>query len=748
MVDARSRTNGDVINAPADIFEGGGDLVTFDREGRPLRADGTPLLSIEKTEQRDGWFAYAGRAPEGVDGPTRQQQSPLPPNQSSWAAFQPIFRGDLPPTLLTAARLPIPNKPLMVVEDADVMGFTATTDLQPDFLALTFGKGQPGSVRHSKLSPAVMIPKISHGQSIKALLFDQVSPGVTHIGIWKTAPGTSTRTNPGTFYMQREVDISDHNPGFWELTGPFRTDRPALSRNETVLATPGRVTLRFRRDNTASRPGEYNAFVVWTDEHGESLPGPMSGTVTINPDPYYQTYDDEGNVEPSIAGRGELVIERPPNPPPNATGWRAGVFVEGEDYVVYYSREALGNEQPLPLSWRYVETPGWSSAGDNEFSKNDTEFLVRRDRPTENTSGLEDPTDTPAEPIVFGANRPAAGTWHGFVTDSLRGKESLPSEAASVTITDAQTFRIVYQDEVNAVPNAENTEVDPDGLPLDQVTTIPETSPGVPSGTVKVVGKEVVMTTAAAGQSVAPDNATAWMYVSHDRDWRMRVEMSAQDPQEGIFSGYAEAVLQEKNAAGTITSTTLFTLNSPGRAHHRRTVFSSDTNLAGKPNAIKWSSSTRQGRILIRYGGATKNLTIRVGYRILGDGSHETRRLPVGPIYVGRFNPADTEAEPQPEPEPELETPPGGGSGPTDPPEVPPPPEPIPAAEPTLVVWPSPERPDSVGTLLEPVHDYETGMPPARWEQVVAGNATLTRETTGSLSGAGFLRSQKTVAGP
>ncbi|MEJ7873106.1 MAG: hypothetical protein WKF67_12685, partial [Rubrobacteraceae bacterium] len=456
--------------------------------------------------------------------------------------------------------MPRPLKPLMVVEEANVQGFAATTDARPDFLCLTFAKGG----RHSKLSPSVEIPKIEQGQSIKAFLLDQIQEGVTHIGVWKTAPGTSTRLLPGKFFLQREVSISGYNPGSLDLTGPFRTDRAESGRNETQLPTPGKATLRFLSQTIAARPGKYEARVRWVDEYGASLPGPSSGTVTVNIDSYYETFDDQGVSEGSIAGRGKLRVERPPNPPPNAIGWRAEVFVEGKWHIIYYSRENLGNDVPLPISRRFAETPGWSSASENDLTKSHTEFLVQRDPETVNTSGIDDPTEAPEQPVVFGVVRPLAGAWYGFVTDTLRLKESLQSETASVTITESQTFRIVYQDETNLVPNPGNTEVGADALPLDQTTTVPEVSPGVPSGTVTVQSSvqspvpslakvtvqrsEVVMQTAAAAQTVAPENATAFVKINRNRDWRVGVEMSAENPQVGIFTGSAEAVLQQKNA--------------------------------------------------------------------------------------------------------------------------------------------------------------------------------------------------------
>ncbi len=738
------RKDGTVINAPEDLAEGAGDLFFLDRNNNPLSPDGQTFLELQAPENPDGWFPYLGTSPSGVSGPTKQSASPLPIDRTGFLANQPIFQGDPPPSQNDpgAAKLPRPETPILVAETVGIEGYTESTESNPFFLAFSYGKGRGSIVAHSGLSPVVKVPANDNGQSIRAILYEDIPESVTHLGVWLTEPGTSSAATPGVFRLQREVQVEHYNPGTYDLTGPYRYGKKVPAANETRLTSPGSASLSFRRITKAAKPGQFVAKVVWADENGESLPGGYSSTVTVNTDSYYDEFDDDGNLTESTMGRGELQIPRPSNPPPGATGWRAYVHNEGQWHAVYLSLTQEGNERPLPLNISSVSTGGWSGAGSNEHTQRQHTFLVSRELPTENTSGLEDPEEDLEQPVVFGVVRPPAGTYYGRVTETVRGKESIPSGIASVTITGNEIPRVIRVDAVNRIPNSDNIEVGADGLPLDQETTAPEGG-----AFVEASDPTLVLQTVPGEETATYESRTRAVKVRNNETARVGIRLSADNPRQGTFQGTVEIVLEELDAQGNVTSTVLETLSAVGDTGYREVIYRHDHGGFG---GTKWQSDTERASLLIRFAGATKNLTVRIRYRRLFFGGHR----PHGKDKIlTRFFPPDTDGDtdveppidppPPPDPDPPV-LPPGTEVDAQVPEEDPPIYEPLPAAEPALVVWPEPDRPRSAGVLYEEMHTFESALPDG-WEQSVSG-ATLTRETGSVLSGTYSLRSYKASA--
>lgn len=547
-INTRLRKGGQVTLLPEDLLEGGGDLLEIDSQGRPLGADGTPVLLLVGPENPDGWHPYLGTAAEGVNGPTKQTSSERPINRNSWMGNQPMIRGDLPPSDLAAARIERPEAPLLVADSAGIEGFAASTETFPYFAFYTFVR----NARHSPLSPATLVPPVANGQSIRVTLPTDIPVGVTGVGIWLTEPGSSTATTPGRAYLQHEVDVSRYNPGIYELTGPFRFEKAAPAKNETLLPIAAKPFLRFSFDGKASRPGTYQAVIVWTDQNGETLPGPPSQSVVIVPSNKYT--DDEGKP---IAGFGGLALFRPADAPVGATGWRPYIFVDGQWNVVYDSYRAWGNEVPYPVSTKSVTFSGWTSASDSEFSQNERIFLVSREIPTTNTSGVVAPTEALEEPVVFGVVRLSAGTYFAGITETVRGRESILSPTSSITISANQTLRIIRRDHVNLIPNGEHIELGADGRPLDRTYVLT-------GGTITGVAGDLVLQTSASTSGTTPSATTLAADIDPTEGGFVEVHMVANAPPVGVFLGSVETVLQEIADTGVVTETVLGTLSAPG----------------------------------------------------------------------------------------------------------------------------------------------------------------------------------------
>lgn len=547
-INTRSRKGGQATLLPDDLLEGGGDLLEIDSEGQPIGADGTPVLTLVRPDIADGWHAYLGTAAEGVNGPTKQTSSELPINRNSFMANQLLIRGDLPPSDLAAAKIQRPEAPLLVADAVGIEGYAASTATFPYFVYYTYAR----NLRHGSLSPPTLVPPVANGQSMRVTLPTDIPVGVTHIGIWLTEPGTSIATAPGPAYLQREVDVSLYNPGTYELTGPFRFEKPAPAQNETLLPNAAKPTLRLSADGKASRPGTYEAVIVWTDQNGEGLPSPPSQSVTIIPS---NEYTDEKGLP--IAGFGGQIVIRPTDVPESATGWRPYIYVDGQWNAVYDSYRGWGNEVPYPVSISAVAFTGWGSTTDSQWSQDERVFLVSRNIPTTNTSGIFSPTEPLEQPVVFGASRLPAGTYYAGVTETVRGRESVLSPTTSATISANQTPRIVRRDHVNLIPNGEHLEIGADGRPLDRVYVLT-------GGTITGAGGNLVMQTSASTSSTTPSASTLPATIDPTQGGYVEVHMIAAAPPVGVFQGSVETVLREISATGVITETVIGSLSSVG----------------------------------------------------------------------------------------------------------------------------------------------------------------------------------------
>lgn len=144
---------------------------------------------------------------------------------------------------------------------------------------------------------------------------------------------------------------------------------------------------------------------------------------------------------------------------------------------------------------------------------------------------------------------------------------------------------------------------------------------------------------------------------------------------------------------------------------------------------VQLHSSTVSIAIVHRFSGATKNAKIRITYKLASFYQNPSLRVSPPP-YIGL-----------------TQNPPGGAASAALLAEEPPPPEPVSGASPSLVQWPAPNRPPSLGTLLEAEHDFETSLP-SGWTTVANGNGSLSRTVGTSLEGNAYMRSVKSIAGP
>lgn len=710
-INMHPRLNGDHILTPDDILEGDGNLNTNDDGG----ARGYQFLTVENPI---GWNVYVGTDPGAT---TKQNSAILPASRSSWVGNQPVINGSPAPDASTPglAQIPKPATPQIKTIATSSGGYGVTTATRPNWYAYSLS---PDGVYHTPLSPDVSFTN-GQGQSLTVTLPTDAPKGIRYIGLWLPEPGTSTAAGPGPMRLQRLIDLQVYSALTYDLTGPFRFGREAPITNETeipITATPQGYLV----GGGTLQPGFYFFAVTFTNERGESLPWDRQSS---GPAPYF--FPNQ-----------HLNLYRP-TAPPGATGWhlyitkieteaQGGKNVTGRAYY-RYTREGL--DYPFPISRTYVPVYGTVTENVDPSGWD----IGAHALPTQNTTGIAAPSSAPPAPVATGASFPPPDTYYVRVTKELAdGSESLPSDAASVSLDDSHLMRVIQPPAVNIIINGEFLEVDSSGLPLDHtfVTT---------GGAARMEAGAVVLETSASTSGTTPSMISDPVRVNPLQASYIDASFSVENPPAGTYAGSVELVLRELNASGTPTDTVLYTATAPGTFEAHQTIAPSGSG------GIAFHSGTVTTQLLWRFTGTptTKNARLRiVRHRQKGYGQPD-RVLPPAVYEL----PAISTTWPPSLPPPSSPTPPGagtppppGGGGHITPPYTPPS-LPEPSAALTLAPLGAPDRPSSAGTVLESV-DFESGLP-AGWTQSrvpTDGTTTLAANATAALVGSQGLQVKDT----
>lgn len=703
-VNTHPRANGDLILTPDDIFEGQGNFTFVDEEGNP---EG---FRLGQPPERDGWHVYEGEDPEKT---TRQTTAPLPVDRPSFLFSQPSVRGHAPPTKQIAAKVPRPSAPRVTKEKAERAGYPASTPERPFFFAWTIAERIGNRFVHTQLSPFTACEPNGNGQGFRIPLPPREMGEFA--GLWLTEPGTSSADRAGPVREQGVVRIRDFASGYYDLSGPYRYNaRLTPSRNETELAAPGQARFRFEKEQAACRPGIFRCAASFATERGEGPMGPYSGPLTIASSDYYR--EDENEENPP--GYGRFRVYRPTTQR-GAAGWYAYVETSGQVYRVYNKTTGQGLTKPLPLSWTYIESAGWE--GSEKYGQNDTNLLASASLTEENTSGLSAPDSAPETPTAFGAVLPEPGRRFLRVTDTYRGKQSLPSESVRVDLGVGQVMRVVYRSPVNAIPNASYVETDPDDLPFDHVINAPSDSSG--RSAARVVSGEMVMEVLPGQENAEYEERTAFVEVDTSEEWSVGSEFAVEQPETGEMGGVFESVLVEEDEAGEVLAeTVLYSTGEAGEHEYYVELPPSEEMQAAAFPGFSWNPQTFAVRLVHRILGGTKNMRTRMRRKQLKD--HPGRPRPAKPA-----KPDKPRRPPKPDPEAPL---PGGGHTVVTPPPAPPDPPAPPQAEIRPVN--EPDRPRSEGEILEDLEGFLNGIP-AGWQADASAGATVEASPSAAISG-------------
>lgn len=732
-------TNGELLLLRDDLMNGRGNFNKgFDSFGNPDEFIlGQPKRAVARN-------LYGGTE---AGKTTKQNDTPIDIRETSTVFNTSFVDGESAPGFGDSA-LSQPPAPILKKVLATNAGYPASTTSSPYWIAYSWGLVGAGGVLHTSLSLPTLVPSLSQGQSIQVELPDEAIEGGVYLGLWLTEPGSSTPTQPGTFRLQKTIRFAEYPARVVELHGPYinssapgNSDSSTPTVNDTTLSPPPKPQARHENYGGLMRALTRGAHVVATyvTEKGETLPSEQYPPIPGWNHEVQQTVDgidvNAGYGARTIYAGNHRLLQ------PRAIGWHIYFWIDGQYYRLYDRVTGNGRVRPLPPSWVYITTQfaeGHESwAVQNSAQKIDFAggvdrlvsnlwgmeewvyylYMYPQDPPGVNSSGTPAATDPLPTPVVIGSSRPGAGHYVFQTTEiDEDGRETDPSETSEIDIGDYDVIRIVYGNHSNKIPNATFVERGADGLPLDFtfITT---------GGTVTLNTGELVFKTTSSTSGTTPSGITDPIDIDITKDWSAGALLSIENPPTGAFAGSFEAVLRELTSTGVATDTVL--KNAAAVGEHAFYQVISETGGV----APAWRSDTTQAQILYRFSGATKNLIAKVSRQILKDYRYRFRRREEIPL-----EPSD------PNPSPQTTAVPSGSTAVE--------PSPAPESVPETLTQTAPDRPPLSGTTLQS-GDLESAMPTG-FTQVTSGSATLTRETTPTITplvGSYSLRSHKASGG-
>lgn len=719
-----SDLDGNIGLTPEDLMRGRGNFnISFGADGNP---EG---FTLGQPKRAVAWNLYGGPRPGET---TKQNDAPIDIKETSYVFNHSFIDGE-PLSREGASELTKPLAPILKKLASSSAGFPASTATSPYWMRYRWGIDAGNTIVYTAPSQATLVPALSQGQSIGAVIPDEAPEGVKYIGLEVTEPGTSSVTTPGTFHLQKAFELVQFPAKEVELNGPFVHDpNPSAltaSRNDTTVPPPVSCDLQYDRHvDGYARALENGAFfgITYVTRAGETLLSPHCpkdpGGIDHEPVQIIDNIPVTFDIRDVYGYRTE---------DPRVIGWHAYLFLNGKWYRHYDPTTGYGKTKPLPLDWhaiitgQYLGTESFIAWGWNVGQKTTNlgfrmVYIYEQEPPGEDQSGIVPPDAPLPTPTVFGATRPAPGHYAFQVAEiDEDGKESEPSDVEEIDIGEYDVPRIIRANRANRIPNATLVERGADGLPLD--FTFVQTG-----GSVDLGAGELIFKTTGAQTGTTPSGLSDPIDINRTEDWSVGALMKIFNPQTGAFAGSFEAVLRELNASGTATDTVLKNGAAVGD-HAFYTVIS-----ATGGTAPAWHSDTTQAQILYRFSGATKNALVRVSGQILKDYTYRFRR---------RQEPAPGIDEPaNPNPSPQTTAVPTGSTAVE--------PSPTPESVPETLTQTGPDRPLLSGAVLQ-TGDLESAMPTG-FASTTSGGGALTRETTPTITplvGSYSLRSRKASGG-
>lgn len=444
--------------------------------------DGSPLHhELVLGQQQIGSHAYLSVPPGGAETTSRQSTEILPMGTSSYTANFLVSQGPLRPP--KDERLP---RAQMGAVRNETAGYAAGLRR----IAYTWATKSRQQTEPSERTEFTL--GASFG-GLELVFEDEPPPSARYRIIYMTEVGG------GELWQQAVIDANRKSYKMW---GPFRKGRKAPTVNETRLGQArqplwgDRRELRIGNGSHALDKNTYRVRFQEADAVGEGLASPRSEPRKID------------KIKPETA-----IIARIRHSHPDSNRFRVIVEINGINYVVTKSFRAtnwFGLDSKVEIYGHLPDTVDLDSIQEDIQAKKEnlrTEedkeepdqevirtltreiadleremarqksvaneagnwFLEEFDLPTEDTSGIPEPTDPPAAPIPLGLALPVNALYWGTYAP-LYGEEHLGGLGPSAPLDSVQVNtgfvpQVTIPNLANMLKNAEHTHIGRDGKP-------------------------------------------------------------------------------------------------------------------------------------------------------------------------------------------------------------------------------------------------------------------------------------------
>lgn len=244
-------------------------------------------------------------------------------------------------------------------------------------------------------------------------------------------------------------------------------------------------------------------------------------------------------------------------------------------------------------------------------------ILVSADPPTEDTTGIEDPTGDIDAPLPVGIGRPAAGTYYVSYCRRFDGKPTQSSKPVKVTITSSEVIELRFPPRVNKLFNALYGQLSQKGIPSGWTFTKQDgTTYTATDAQISVSAGKVTLKTSGAPslnnthpRAVSYDTSDALNTLtpaSRDRLERLRGTLEVSGRSSG--RGYIELLEIADDGSTVLATTSLGTLVTNGYLYVNETIGDSSLSPDISLNAATSYLAIRWG---IENGGdANRNLAV------------------------------------------------------------------------------------------------------------------------------------------
>lgn len=558
-------------------------------------------LDIGMPEEPEGFFVYLSEKNKGWSTAAAQNTAPVDINAPTYIFNTVQVGGHAPRTKLSSAPIAAPLLPDVELVPTTRLGFKVGT-----YQAFYSWVDKQG--RHTPLSPSFSVVVSVKGQYLVWDLPDSPPGEANGIGLWLARGGTPR--------LQVILSLDELEEGTYTMSGPYKNGRTMPNKNQTKPANPRRPTLHRARGLNQGTAGDYKVEVAFVRRNGsESARSPVSNKKTITEEEAARNIylgvrygDDAQNIrkrrgtyrrkhgEPRIDpdARYRIYVTRDIGDGPEEfvlenrarEGGAARPFLRGESTSFSGRTKADARPgEPLVLT-------SLKEAGIRNTTQSGTVKTI-----TPKDDGLEEP-DTPIDSVVAATvTKLEPGTYLYGISYWVRGDETAPCTPQSITVPAGWTAVIHFPDPVNALKNAQFTDLDSDDVPFGWTLAGIAGPPN--SGSYSMTDSVMSLTTNGPKNTTtqtAPVLSTSFA-IDRTLNYAVGGTLSAL-----MNTGRLVARLDELNDAGTIIrSTTLTSITESGQV---------DFVTAFGPGQLEFLDSAVRGQLQVYFdvsGGTTRD---------------------------------------------------------------------------------------------------------------------------------------------